>query len=251
MTRPVHLVPTPVLEAVDVGDTVVLDGAEGRHAVVVRRLRVGEVIDLVDGAGVRATVRISRLVDPSALEAEVLAIVTEPVPAPRIVVVQALAKGDRGETAVETLTEVGVDAIVPWQAARCVVQWTGGKGASGLARWSRIAVESGKQSRRARFPEVGAVASTDEVSALIRSAAVALVLDETADLALTQVSFPSGGDVVLVVGPEGGFTEEESAAFVAAGAVPVRLGPTVLRTSTAGTVAAAVILSATSRWQVQ
>lgn len=224
-----------------------LTGPEGRHAAGVKRLRVGEHVELVDGRGTRARCEVVEVARDEVLLAVGKRMV-EPAPSPRLVVVQALPKGDRGELAVELMTEVGVDAVVPWAAARCVVQWKGERGEKALRRWRSTAREATKQSRRARVPEVHEAASTERVVELLREAAAAYVLHEVALEPLAAVTVPEPDDVVLVVGPEGGVTEDELAAFSAAGATPVRLGPTVLRTSTAGAAAAAVVSARTSRW---
>lgn len=227
---------------------VVLDGVEGRHAVTVTRLAPGEVVVLVDGAGRRGTGPVTAVSGKDTLEVDVLSVVDEPEPVPRLVVVQALAKGDRGETAVETMTEVGVDEVVPWAAARCVTRWTSDRADKALARWRTTAQAAAKQSRRARFPVIAPLASTPEVGARLAAAAVAVVLHEEAAEPLSALRPPSAGEIVVVVGPEGGVTPEELAAFAAAGASAYRIGPTVLRTSTAGTAALAVLLSRTDRW---
>jgi 16S rRNA (uracil1498-N3)-methyltransferase len=163
-------------------------------------------------------------------------------------VAQALAKGDRGELAVEMLTEVGVDEIVPWAAQRSVVQWKAERGDKALRRWRSTAREAAKQSRRAWLPVVTEPADTSQVAARLTAAAVALVLHEEASLPLGTGDLPDNGEIVLVVGPEGGIALDELDAFTAAGARMATLGPTVLRTSTAGPVAAAVLLSRTARW---
>jgi 16S rRNA (uracil1498-N3)-methyltransferase len=164
------------------------------------------------------------------------------------VVVQALPKGDRGELAVETMTEVGVDVIVPWAADRCVTRWRPERRDKALGRWRATAREAAKQARRARLPEVADLASTEDAAARIAAASLALVLHEEAEAPLSAVQAPVAGDIVLVVGPEGGITDAESERFAAAGGRPARLGPTVLRTSTAGVAAASVLLAATGRW---
>jgi 16S rRNA (uracil1498-N3)-methyltransferase len=163
-------------------------------------------------------------------------------------VAQALPKGDRGELAVETMTEVGVDVIVPWAAARCVTRWRDARGARALARWRTTAHAAAKQSRRSRFPEVAEPASTQEVARLLAGAAAGVVLHEEATEPLAGLAVPAAGDVVVVVGPEGGISPDELAAFRVAGATAYRLGDTVLRTSTAGTAALAVVLAG-SRWR--
>ncbi|MEV8291346.1 16S rRNA (uracil(1498)-N(3))-methyltransferase [Streptomyces niveus] len=228
--------------------TVTLEGPEGRHAVSVRRLRVGEEVVLTDGAGTGAHGTVAAVHGKDRLDVEVTGVRTEADPAPRITVVQALPKGDRGEVSVETMTETGVDAIVPWQAARCITQWKGERGVKSLAKWRATAREAGKQSRRLRFPEVAEAASSKEVAALLAAADFAAVLHEEGSEPLATAQLPDGGSVVLVVGPEGGVSPDELALFADAGATPYRLGPTVLRTSTAGTAACALLLGRTGRW---
>jgi 16S rRNA (uracil1498-N3)-methyltransferase len=242
-TSPVFFAPRAAIEG---GDRVVLDGPEGRHAAKVRRLLPGEALDLVDGEGMRVSCVVDA-VNAEGLVALVRSRVVEPEPQPRVVVVQALAKGDRGERAVEALTEVGADEVVPWAASRSVTHWRADRGDRSLERWRSIARESAKQSRRARFPLITPLATTREVTARLAAAACALVLDEGATAQIGAAAVPSSGEVVLVVGPEGGISPDELAEFVAAGALPSGLGPSVLRTSTAGVVAAAVVLSRT-RW---
>ncbi len=233
---------------VGVGDRVELSGPEGRHAVTVKRVAVGERIDLGDGAGTVLHAIVEALSGRDSLVARVLDLEDVPPPQPRVVVVQALPKGERGETAVETLTEVGVDVIVPWQAERCVARWTGDKVQRGQVKWAAAARAAGKQARRAWLPEVAPLARTADVEALVAAAACAIVLHEEAHASLRDIVLPADGDIVVIVGPEGGVSPDEIARLTAAGAHLGLLGPTVMRTSTAGTVAAAVILAATARW---
>ncbi|HVE64871.1 MAG TPA: 16S rRNA (uracil(1498)-N(3))-methyltransferase [Mycobacteriales bacterium] len=228
------------------GSTLHLDGPEGRHAAVVRRIRVGERVDVGDGAGqVAECVVVS--VAAAAVRLDVVRRRVEAAPQPRLVVVQALAKGSRAEDAVEAMTEVGVDEILPWAALRSVVRWDGPRGEKALAGWRATAREAGKQSRRAWLPEVSALASTREVCARLHAASLGVVLHESAMTPLAKLTVPSG-EVVVVVGPEGGITDEEVAAFANVGASAYRLGASVLRTSTAGVAAAAVLLAASGRW---
>lgn len=246
MTAPVF-----VVEEVPAGAEFVLDGPEGRHAVSVKRLNPGEQVVLTDGRGGWAEAVVKAAEGKDRLVVAVADAGREEEPAVRITVVQALPKGDRGELAVETMTETGVDAIVPWQASRCITQWRGDRGAKSLAKWRATAREAGKQSRRVRFPEVAEAMSTKQVAALLAGADLAMVLHEDRDTpsqALATAELPSAGSVVLVVGPEGGVSPEELEVFAAAGAHPYRLGRSVLRTSTAGTAAAAVLLARTGRW---
>jgi 16S rRNA (uracil1498-N3)-methyltransferase len=226
----------------------VLDGPEGRHAVAVKRLTPGEEVVLTDGAGRWAEGEVTGAEGKDRLLVRLGEVREEPAEQPRITVVQALPKGDRGELAVETMTETGVDAIVPWQAARCITQWKGDRGLKALGKWRSTAREAGKQSRRRRFPEVADLASTKQVAALLARADFAAVLHESGELPLATADLPTRGEIVLVVGPEGGVSPEELALFAEAGAEPYVLGRSVLRTSTAGTAAAAVLLARTGRW---
>ncbi len=245
MSLPLHL--AGPLDGVAVGGEVRLEGDEAHHAVAVRRTRVGERVQLTDGAGATVTGTVA-----STGRRELVVTVEErrddPAPAPALVVVQALPKGDRGELAVEVLTEVGVARIVPWAASRCVAVWKGERAEKGLHRWRATAREAAKQARRSWFPEVSPLATTTEVAALVRGAGAAVVLHEDAAEPLAGVPLPADGPVLLVVGPEGGVAPEELAVLADAGAVPARLGAEVLRTSTAGVAACAALLARTPRW---
>jgi 16S rRNA (uracil1498-N3)-methyltransferase len=231
----------------------VLGGAEGRHATTVRRLGPGEHVDLTDGAGTMASCVITAA-RPGVLDLTVIQRAYQPAPSPRLTVVQAIPKGDRGELATETMTEVGVDAIVPWSAERCVVRWRGDKAARGAARWRSTALAAAKQSRRPWLPEITEPASTAEVAsrvAAIVSAGkgLAVLLDPEAPQALPALAGAPGlAEIVLVVGPEGGISPAEAGVLVAAGAIGARLGPTVLRASSAGAIAAALVMTAAGRW---
>ena len=237
----------PTLSEVRAGQSAVLTGDEARHAVVVKRIRVGEQVLLTDGAGTTATVTVLETTG-SSLTAHVDAIAPSRPEMPRVVVVQAIPKGDRGELAVEMLTEVGVDVIVPWAASRSVSVWRGEKQAKALAKWRSTAREAAKQARRSWFPEVTDMVGTPQVVDLLRDASVPVVLHEAASGPLADLPVPGRGEIVIVVGPEGGISDEELAAFATVGAEPVRMGSSVLRTSTAGVAATAALLART-RWR--
>lgn len=241
MSAPLFLV-----DALPVGDSYTLGGAEGHHAASVQRLRVGEELILADGCGGSATARVTAA-GKGSLELSIIARHIADAPDPRLVVVQGIAKGDRGELAVQAMTEVGVDEIVPWAAARSVAQWRGERGLKAREKWVATAREAAKQARRAFVPVIGGSpdASTAQVGARL---AAGFVLHEEATERLTRVDLPAAGEIVLVVGPEGGIDDRELATFVAAGATPVRLGESVLRTSTAGVAALSVLATRLGRW---
>lgn len=248
MTAPVFLLPAPALDEVRAGDEVVLDGPEGRHAVSVVRMTEGEPIILVDGAGRQAMGTVAGTRGRDSATVLVCTVIVDPDPQPRITVVQALPKGERGELAVELLTEIGVDVIVPWAAQNCVAQWKGDRAERGHRRWLDASRAAAKQSRRSRFPEVAPLHRTEQVVALVEWADVGIILHETATMPIGALPTPTRGEVVLVVGPEGGLTDAELAAFEAAGAQIALLGPTVLRTSSAGIAAVSALLAGSSRW---
>jgi 16S rRNA (uracil1498-N3)-methyltransferase len=236
-----------LVDAMPAAGPFTLDGTEGRHASVVRRVRVGELLALSDGSGRMAAATVTA-VGRGSVELLVDAATHTPEPAVRVTLVQALPKGDRSELAVELATEAGVDALVPWAASRCVARWSDEKSVKGTARWQSVAREAAKQSRRATVPPVAPLASTAAVADLIRSSAATLVLHEAGAMAIAEATLPSSGDVVLVVGPEGGVSPDELATFLQAGARVVRLGPEVLRTSTAAAVALGALGVLTHRW---
>jgi 16S rRNA (uracil1498-N3)-methyltransferase len=236
----------------EAGELAVLDGDAGFHATNVRRTRAGEHLDLADGEGAVAHCVVED-VGKGRLTARVLDRRDVPAATPAVTVVQAIPKSDRAELAVELATEAGADALVAWQAARCVARWDGPKVDKGLRRWRAVARSAARQSRRAHVPPVDGVVTTAElvrrVSAEVADGATVLVLHESAAGPLSGAELPQAGALTLVVGPEGGIADEELEALTAAGAVAVRLGPTVLRTSTAAAVALGALGVLTPRWQ--
>jgi 16S rRNA (uracil1498-N3)-methyltransferase len=236
-----------------VGELVVVDGDEGFHAANVRRIRPGEELDLGDGAGIVAQCVIEATAK-GRLVARVQGRRTVDPPTPHITVVQALPKSDRSELAVELATEAGADAFLAWQSERCVARWDGqAKVDKGLRRWQAVARSAGRQSRRPHVPSVTSLVSTPELVRTVATAsangAVVLVLHESATEPLASVAVEGADSLMLVVGPEGGISDDELAALSGAGAIAVRLGPTVLRTSTAAAVALGALGVLTGRWQ--
>jgi 16S rRNA (uracil1498-N3)-methyltransferase len=235
----------PELEPADaeLGARVGLAGDEARHAVTVARVRIGERIAIGDGSGFVVWGPVVA-VSAAELAIEVDEVRHDPEPEPAIWLAQALAKGDRDELAIQAATELGVAGVIPWAADRSVSRWEGAKSTKGRERWASIVREASKQAIRSRVPDVAALASTVDLAAL---PGVLLVLDPLGDLALTDVALDAGL-ITLVVGPEGGISPREFEMLVAAGALRVRLGPEVLRTSTAGPAALAVLNARLGRW---
>jgi 16S rRNA (uracil1498-N3)-methyltransferase len=244
MSAPLFLV-----ESLPTGSSFTLGGPEGHHAATVQRLRAGEALILADGRGGTARTEVTA-VGRGSVDLAILSVAEEPAADPRLVVVQGIAKGDRGELAVQAMTEVGVDEIVPWAASRSVAQWRGDRGVKARDKWAATAREAAKQARRSWVPVVGGDpdCSTRQVAARLAAGAAAFVLHEEATERLTVAELPESGDVVLVVGPEGGISDAELDVFREAGAVPVRLGHAVLRTSTAGVAALSVLATRLARW---
>ncbi|MEJ2579579.1 MAG: 16S rRNA (uracil(1498)-N(3))-methyltransferase [Kineosporiaceae bacterium] len=250
MTAPLFLVPPAALDSAGPGTPFTLDGEEGRHAATVRRLRPGEHVDLADGAGRLARTRVETA-RRDRLDLRVLGVDRLPAPQPRLVLVQALAKGGRDELAVQTATELGADEIIPWQARNSVVVWQGERGERSRRRWETTVRAAAKQSRRADLPPVSPAVTTAGLAGRVRAAAATVLLHEAADRPLATLPLPvpgATGEVLIIVGPEGGIADAELVDLGEAGAVPVRLGRHVLRTSSAGAAALAVLSVRLGRW---
>lgn len=224
-----------------VGGVVELDGPEGKHAVQVRRMRQGEAIQLSDGKGQRVRGTVSSI-SGSTLQLQVEEVILEELPLRQITLVQALAKGDRDEMAIQAATELGVSGIIPWQASRSIARWDGAKVAKGMLRWQQIVSEAAKQSLRAFTPQVESIADTKQLGSLLKDFDLVLVLDTTATEILSETAIPKSGKIAVVVGPEGGIERNELDLLEAAGAKLVSLGSNVLRTSTAGPAVIAALL---------
>jgi 16S rRNA (uracil1498-N3)-methyltransferase len=233
------------LESAAIGDRVSLHGAEARHAVTVSRLALGETIAIGNGAGLVVSGPIVTA-EHTELTIEVVDVATAPRREPSIFLAQALAKGDRDELAVQVATELGVDGVVPWSAARSISRWEGAKVAKGRDRWGAVVREASKQSLRSWIPDVLDLVTTKQLAQLTAGVRM-LVLEPSAPIALSELTFDAA-DLMIVVGPEGGIAPHELESLVDAGAELVRLGPEVLRTSTAGPAALAVINSMLGRW---
>jgi 16S rRNA (uracil1498-N3)-methyltransferase len=246
VTPPLFLVPE-----LGSGEVLVLTGAEAHHAGTVLRLAPGEPALLADGRGGLAEVVVGE-VGRDRVSFLVQARRQLPQPSPRLVVAQALPKGERAELAVELLTELGVDEIVPWSASRSISQWKGERAAKGVAKWQRAMLAASKQSRRPRIPVVSGLTGSAELADRIVPGVLALVLHEDAVVGLAgsldDLVGTSLRELLVIVGPEGGVSPDELALFTDRGARPVRLGPEVLRTSTAGGAAIALLSAALGRW---
>lgn len=253
MTAALFLLDAGRLAGATPGQTIVVDGAEGRHAATVKRIEPGEPVLLADGSGVVAECE-TVAADADRLEVRIVAVREEHPGRPRVTLVQALAKGDRDDQAIEAATELGVDRIVPWQAERSIVQWRGERGAKARRKWEQVVRAAAKQSRRATVPVVAELLDRKRLASLADANAnanvVLLVLHEDADEALAGLDLSAADEVVLVVGPEGGISPAELDALRDVGARVVRLGPHVLRASSAGPAAISVVMAAT-RWTQQ
>jgi 16S rRNA (uracil1498-N3)-methyltransferase len=240
-----HFYLNELLDSVEVGGIASIVGPEARHAVTVSRIGVGEDVAIGNGLGTIARGPVTSAT-PTELVIAVASVSTVERSAPGIVLAQALAKGDRDELAVQAATELGVDAVVPWAASRSISKWEGPKVAKGHDRWSAVVREATKQSIRAWIPDVLDLASTKQLARLAAETRV-LVLEPTATESLSSIDLDDR-DIVLVVGPEGGVAPGELTMLTDAGATLVKLGDNVLRTSTAGPAAIAVLNARMGRW---
>ncbi|WP_338747993.1 16S rRNA (uracil(1498)-N(3))-methyltransferase [Janibacter alittae] len=248
MTAPLFLVDPGVLDGLGVDDDVALTGSEAHHAATVVRLQTGEEVLVADRAGARVRT-VAASVASDLVSLRVTGRADEPAPSLRLTLVQALAKDGRDEDAVEAATELGVDGVIPWQADRSIVRWKGPKVDKGRRKWANVIERAAKQSRRGRWPDLGELVTTATLAETCRrTGTTPFVLHEDATTALAGVDLPETGEILLVVGPEGGISPDERDLLVAAGARAVRLGPQILRASTAGPAAIAAI-STRTRWR--
>ncbi|WP_426297724.1 16S rRNA (uracil(1498)-N(3))-methyltransferase [Arthrobacter sp. R-11] len=258
MSNPVFFAPAGALDGLVPGDTFVLDGAEARHAVTVKRLETGEAVDIADGTGRRLVGKVLEA-GQGTLTVEAVELREEPRAAVRLVLVQALAKGDRDELAIETATELGVDAVIPWQSERSIVRWKGERAAKAHAKWQSVVSAAAKQARRAWIPEVRPAVDGAGLAKAVAAADLAVILHEDAKRPLRAAladwleGLPDGGtdgvrEVLLLVGPEGGITPREVTKLADAGAVTALLGNHVLRSSTAGPAAIVLASDILGRW---
>jgi 16S rRNA (uracil1498-N3)-methyltransferase len=259
VSNPVFFTAPGTLDQQVRGSSFVLDGPEARHAVTVKRLAVGETVDIADGAGKRLTGSVTA-VAPGELTVECAQLTVEPRPDIRLVLVQALAKGDRDELAAETATELGVDAVVPWQAERSIVRWKAERAAKAHAKWVSVVAAAAKQARRAWIPEVRPAVDGAGLQAAVAAADLAVILHEDAVRPLRQVleswratveadaDAEAAREVLLIVGPEGGISPREVTRLCDAGAVTALLGHHVLRSSTAGPAATVLASDILGRW---
>ncbi len=264
MSNPVFFTEPGALDQQVPGSTFVLGGPEARHAVTVKRLAIGEAVDIADGAGKRLTGTVTAAA-PGELTVECAELAVEPRPGIRIVLVQALAKGDRDELGAETATELGIDAVIPWQAERSIVRWKADRAAKAHAKWQSVVTAAAKQARRAWIPEVRAAVNGAGLQAAVAAADLAVILHEDAVRPLRHVleqwwdshvaddgsSGPDGSadrEILLIVGPEGGISPREVTLLCDAGAVTALLGHHVLRSSTAGPAATVLASDIFGRW---
>ena len=262
MSNPVFFTAPGTLDQQVPGSAFVLGGTEARHAVTVKRIGVGEAVDIADGAGKRLTGTVTA-VAAGELTVECVDLAEEPRPGTRLVLVQALAKGDRDELAAETATELGIDAVIPWQAERSIVRWKAERAAKAHAKWQSVVTAAAKQARRAWIPEVRAAVDGAGLQAAVAAADLAVILHEDAVRPLRQVLeawLESDGpgevvaddagsrEVLLIVGPEGGISPREVTRLCDAGAVTALLGHHVLRSSTAGPAATVLASDILGRW---
>ena len=256
MSNPVFFTPAGTLDSTAPGSLFILDGAEARHAVTVKRLALGEQVDIADGAGRRITGTVTEAA-PAELTVECTSVSMEQRPDVRLVLVQALAKGDRDELAIETATELGIDAVIPWQSERSIVRWKGDRAAKAHGKWQSAVTAAAKQARRAWIPEVRPAVDTQALAKGVAGAGLAVILHEEAVTPLRQVlanwygkcqEAPAPSEILLIVGPEGGISPREVTRLCSAGAVTALLGPHVLRSSTAGPAGVVVASDVLGRW---
>lgn len=255
MSAPIFYISAEEYETLTPGASFELDGPEGKHALV-KRMEVGESIDLGDGTGRRAVGTVHSLTDRGVIvRVEQL---REEHTSPHIYLVQALAKDGRDLLAIETATELGVYGVLPWSADRSIVRWKGERAAKAHTKWQNTVTAAAKQSRRALIPEVYDLYSTTDLVELIeevtgQGSAVFILHEQATERLSTQAAKLAGGEnlpeeIYLLVGPEGGISDREVQLFTEAGAHLALLGDEVLRSSTAGSAAMCTLNVVLGRW---
>ena len=221
-----------------VGASYSFNSEDANHAIKVLRIEVGEIFRVSDGNGGWANVQVNEVTKRS-LETTVLEVGRQEPLEIKFTVVQALPKSDRAKEAVELLTEAGADVIVPWLANRSISR------TEVISKFATTAREASKQSRRLFIPQLHETVKERGVIELIKNADLALVFHESAQVKLSEIITPQtkAKNVVIVIGPEGGITEEELASFAAAGAHVAGLGRPILRSAHAGLAALSAVNS--------
>ena len=240
MSPSVFFVEPELLREVSVSTAVTLPQQVAHH-VHVMRITPGEVCELVDGHGKRIT---------GAINAEgafiVARVAKDPAPKLRIDVAQALIKGDRLETAIDMMTQVGVSGFIPWIADHCVVKWVGDKTQKQLIKWNNVVAAASEQSRRSWLPTVQSPMTSGELAQKMQSYDHVVVLEESHGANTTDIE---SGSVLLLVGPEGGCSARERELFEQG--ISLTLGTSVFRSETAGVVGVSYLMTKSGEWDSQ
>lgn len=227
------------------GGIVTLAGGDVHHLRSVLRLRPGDEIAVADGLGTDYRVRLTRIERAEAKGVIVAEGASRGEPPLAVTLIAGLSRGERMEYTIQKATEIGVAAIVPVITERCVAAPEAERLSGRLERWRRIAAEAAKQSGRGRVPVVARPVDWAAAVGEWRREFPLLIPWEESDGPRLKDVLQTLGPVSalgLAVGPEGGLTGEEVALAVSQGGRPVTLGPRILRTETAGPVAAALCL---------
>lgn len=249
MTRPLFY--SSEVTGKDADQAVKLDTSASRHAIRSQRLSTGDEVLVSDGAGTLAQ-GVIESADPQNANIRIRTITVEERPKFQVNLVQALAKGDRDLLAAEMATETGIDSVTPWQAARSIVRLKAERASKTLAKWEARLQAAAQQARRAYIPSLRAPVVTDQIAELHDPAKghYVVVLHEDGQTTIAEVatSLENIDTIHLVVGPEGGVAAQELDAVLAAGGSAVRIGNNVMRASTAGPIAIALVNQHFNRW---
>ena len=225
-----------------VGARYEFDSEDAHHAIKVLRISAGEIFNLSDGNGSWSLVSVDN-VNKKSMKVTVLETGYQEALKENFTIIQAIPKGDRIKESIEMSTEGGADRIVMWKAARSI-----GRADEKIEKLQQTAREASKQSRRFRIPAVVGVATTKEIIDEIAKVDLALVFHESATMTISQVVSPGAQKIAIIIGPEGGLTDEELETFAGAGAKVVLMGRPILRSAHAGLAALAAVNTALSVW---
>jgi 16S rRNA (uracil1498-N3)-methyltransferase len=226
------------------GNSQLLDKDEAHHAIKVLRVKIGEEIMISDGSGNWVSGPIEEL-GKKTLLIEVSNQGQKKLNKPELVIVQAITKSDRNKEMLELITVAGVDRIIPWQSDRSISKWQ----SDSADKWELTVKESCKQARRVTMPKLSKSVNSKQLGEELSSVPFSIIFHEAASTNFSEVNVPSDiSSIYLIIGPEGGITDEELLMFKGTTSNIVRLGEPVLRSAHAGFAALAAVQTKLGRW---
>jgi 16S rRNA (uracil1498-N3)-methyltransferase len=220
-----------------------LDDDEAYHAIKVLRVKVGEIIKISNGVNYWVRGPITQI-DKRTLKISVEQSGNIENENPQLILVQALTKSERIKEMLELVTAAGVDQVIPWQSQRAIGKWQ----KDSQIKWQQSIQEACKQSRRVKLPILKKQLNTKELIDVLQSD-FSIVLHESTTTKFSSLQIPNNiSKIYLVIGPEGGITDQEIDSFVKIGSAVVKLGEPILRSAHAGIAALSALQTKLGKW---